>query len=198
MSGYTLVTSGFMIPFNPHFTKLETESTYRDLLLGDSNGLDLVPNLASLIEQGVLYNSSEATEAYLEYNNEPNFVNYMRMVDLFTSIFTEVNMLEFLKTQIHNPYLSPLGFSIVINIITGYDLDENVLLYSSVPTFFTMAKKASREEMATRETRFKEAISNNSGLSSTEIVTRLVHNERVFSSIFKFMLTDFNKGGGHV
>lgn len=183
-----LLTSGFVIPNNKWFTKLDIESQE------DAN---LPQRLKDLITKGLLYSSSVANEAYLSYINKPDFDNYMVMVDIFTDIFKEYNYIKFCKDQTSNPYLSPLGFRMVLDTVSSSTCSPDFEVYSLVPNFISSGNSDEQKELAGREGRLNSAIDRNNIQSTSGYLAGLVMNRSVFSNIFKYMLTDFNRRGTH-
>lgn len=194
--GNVLLTSGFIIPENKWFTTISDDATYRERLLGDGNGLDLVPKLHALITKGDISSSVTANEAYLNYTNDPSFENYMAMVDIFTDVFKDYNFVKFCKDQVVNSYLSPMGFSLILDILTGWK-SINYSLYEAVPGFFTMAMNSDPKELTTRETRLNKVLDSSTLLSTSGYLTNLIQDKKVFASVFKFILVDFNRGGNY-
>lgn len=202
MSEYILLSSGFLIPASKWFTPIESDPTYRTHLLSREGGADHDSNLADLIKSNSIYSSKECNEAFLQYQHKPSFEGYMRMVDIFTEIFAGTDLGKFYDIQTRNPYLSPLGFS-MLNDSLSYKFHLNYKQYGLVPSFFRLVKDTSFPDMETRkalaiETKKRTEIFDNKQYNIfNQFVYELTEDRNVFSMFFKYMLTDSNRGNSY-
>lgn len=205
MSDYILITSGFIIPQNNLFSPLVESDGYREALLREESVIELFPKLDRLIDTGQLHSSAVVTEAYMDYLAQPNFDRYMRLVDIFTGVIGKMSLHEFVQLQFSNPYLSPTGFKLCLDMLRPSELGRTYMEYAAVPSFFTMASEVNSQEVNSRQTRYEKmlgdcgcAVNNQSYAYSLNTLTELVSNQKGFLAVFKYMLTDFNRGNKHV
>ena len=198
MKEYILVSSGFILPANKWFNPLMNTDDYKDSLLKKEGTVELFVKLEGLIAKGGISTSPQATEAYLAYTNDQSFDNYMLLVDMLTDIVKEVGIVPLVRLQVNNPYLSPMGFRLCLELISEYKLTETYQEYAAVPTFFVMGQKADASELATREDRLNSVLKLHGSMSNVRILESLVREKEALAALFKYMLVDFNRGSSHV
>lgn len=204
MSDYILITSGFIIPQNNLFSPLIESEGYREALLRKESVIELFPKLDRLIDTGQLHSSAVVTEAYMDYLAQPNFDNYIRLVDIFTGVIGQLTLYEFVQLQLNNPYLSPTGFKLCLDMLHPYKFTDSYTDYAAVPSFFTMAAEVNSAEIATRQSRYDKLLNSHgycvsyNSPAGHNLLTELVSHQNGFLALFKYMLTDFNRGNKHV
>lgn len=205
MSDYILITSGFIIPQNNLFSPLVESEAYREALLRKESVIELFPKLDRLIDTGQLHSSAVVTEAYMDYLAQPSFDCYMRLVDIFTGVIGKLSLYEFVQLQFSNPYLSPTGFKLCLDMLQPHVLEQSYNDYAVVPSFFTMASEVNSQEVNSRQARYEKmlggngcAVNHQTHAHGLNTLTELVSNQKGFLALFKYVLTDFNRGNKHV
>lgn len=197
---HILLTSGFIVPANRWFTPIERDDSYRYRLLGDDPGLESDHVLSGLVSANALHSSSACNEAFLSYQHKPNFESFMAMVDLFCEVFKEVDLAKFYEIQVNNPYLSPLGFSFITEVIFGGILDT-WKTYAMAPSFFRVTKETNYSELQKRKHRKLDTngcvIDRNTSGRLNDLIAKLSGHEALFASVFKYLLTDSNRGNSY-
>lgn len=201
MTDYVLLSSGFIIPKNRWFSPVEKENTYLTQLLNRVPNTVNDSHLTSLINLNAIYSSKECNEIYLNYQHKPSFENYMRMIDILSEIFSEIDIGKFFEIQSKNIYLSPLGFGFINDTMTSAFI-QNYKQYAMVPSFFRTVKDTNFSDMEARkkvlnETRKTSYLFHGHRNVTLTFLTDLSQNRDVFATFFRYMLTDSNRGNSY-
>lgn len=191
-----LVSSGFIIPSNRLFDLVTKDNTYRESVLGKRNGVAKDAILSDLVKAGALSSSATCNDVYLKYTHNPTFDNYIEMVDIVSEIFKPISLIEFMKIQARNTYLSPLGFKLCMDMVTDR-LYKTYRDYSVAPSFFRLAKPSdiSPEEILRRETEINKIFKHNPNISFADIFASMIQDRGALPAFFQYVLTDSNRGG---
>lgn len=201
MSDYIVSLSGFIFKENNLFVKAEKSMDYKESILGKFSNIDLYPKLKKLVASGDMHTSPIATQAYLEYVNDPTAVNYIRLIDIFADVMDGDSLLALVKNQTNNPYLSPIGFNFCMDVLDHGQFLKSHMTYEVMPTFFNVIGNLTKhDEFGKRPERLERFLKSRAQSCGGFIdeITCLVQNKKLFTSFFKFLLVDFNKGGSYV
>lgn len=196
---YLLVGSGFLIPSNSLFVEIDKDPTYKESVIGAVDAMSKDKILSRIVEDGGVYSSAVCNEAFLQYQEKPkSFDTYIRLVNIMADIFDQCDFKDFLLVQSRNTFLSPVGFKLVTDIL-GYRILDTYRDYLILPSFFRIPdqSKIDLEELDKRQNYISKMMNDNVKITASDFVADLATNKEVLAAVFKFMLTDSNRGAAY-
>lgn len=129
---YIIAASGFMIPMNIYFKPFEFEDVTFDGILSRSVTSTINAQLIEFYKNKNVYRSDTINKLLKQYQNEPNFENYMNLLNIAIDIFKEIDFSSFFKLQATNTNLSNISYKFCIDCLS-YKFFTNYRDYFIIP-----------------------------------------------------------------
>lgn len=195
-------TTGFIIPNNTHYTKVETEDDIFKTVI-QRTSTDMMNKRLSFFKNNNVYTSDVAKNELATYEDEKSSRAYYSLVMFaHTILFPMSTPIEFLKTQVDNKYLSNMGFNFCLNLVRSlYVKDLPLSGFTVVPPNirfnFNILDKADIDKrfmlLKHELSRFSKDMTTPqlSPLSNMdEFISTLAVNKNSFISFYKYVFTD--------
>lgn len=185
-----LTTTGFILPENLHFEVLTKEklgetSVFKRTALVTSNS-----TMTDLVATGQIYHSPSANAAFLMYEASGKFEDFMRMVDIASTILGSIEMNKFFELQANNRHLSMYSFKLCSDLLSCKFL-ENFHEYSTIPANvrFCADNNNSASQFASNVKTLHK--SKCYGANTWErLLTGLTNDRTAFATFFKYVFVD--------
>jgi len=187
-----IATSGFLLKKNQYFTDFTEDDVTSDLIFNRDIVTSTNKETIDYYVRNDVYRSRTIDEAYKNYNAEPNFNNYIALVDILTDIFKEMDYLTFFKLQAANTHLSNIAFQFCLDVtsrkfLTNYR-DYGILPFS---LRFTIDNGLTTTKALDNMKALEKNFSNTMFSSWDSLFVDLMDNRAAMTTFYKFILADF-------
>lgn len=131
-NSFILATSGFILPSNPYFDILGAEKIEDTSILNRNVVINADSSLSDYAKDNAIHYSTISNDAFHRYMTNKDFNSFIQMLDIATSVLSEINYKTFFELQANNRNMSPMTFMMCLDIYTGNFVNKH-LQYATIP-----------------------------------------------------------------
>lgn len=188
---YVLTTSGFILPDNQYYTTANPELLGNSSIFNKNGVVSHDTNLYQFSKDNDIRRSAFANKLYLEYEANPTFEQYMKLVDLFVDVVgsQSVSFVDFITIQCYNPKMTSVSFLFCKDMMSG-NIFLNYKFYYTVPLSARFNSGDSLTAIVMSERARELNRLTNTNKSWTRTIASLMQDKQVFLSVYRYILTD--------
>lgn len=187
-----IATSGFLLKKNQYFTFFTEDDVTSDLIFNRDIVTSTNKETIDYYIRNDVYRSRAVDIAYINYNGEPTFENYIALVDIVTDIVKDMDYITFFKLQAANTHLPNMSFQFCLDVtsrkfLTNYR-DYAILPFSlrfTIDNGLTTTK--SLDNIKALEKNFSNTMNN----SWDSLLLDLIKDKQAMLTFYKFIFADF-------
>lgn len=185
MSSKILTTTGFLLPQSDLFEVFRSTSSEFEQFLGRDNNYDL-KTLATYYSDNSISHSPHADALYKKYYAEPNFDNFIALVDFTAAVLQGMDCITFMEAQAYNRHAAPISLMLCRDLLQG--TTERFYQYDqlSARTRFVLNAAITKTAAQQRYATLVKGIPSGQ-ISWVTVLEPLLQNRPTFVTLFRYL-----------